>query len=110
MPESPLPRDRSVFEPGTRGFTVVLSMAMAVTALAIDTVLPAFPEIREHLGLSDDSTAVAGLVTTFLMGSGLGLLPAGLLADRFGRRPVLWGGLALYGLGEWGRRSPRASV
>lgn len=74
-------------------------MAMAVTALAIDTVLPAFSDIRLHLGLEEDSTAVAGLITAFLMGSGLGLLPAGLLADRFGRRPVMWGGLALYCVG-----------
>ncbi len=60
-------------------------MAMAATALAIDTMLPAFPEIREGLGLAPDSTAVAGLVTAFLLGQGLGLIPAGLLADRFGR-------------------------
>jgi DHA1 family bicyclomycin/chloramphenicol resistance-like MFS transporter len=71
-------------------------MAMAGTALAIDTMLPAFPEIRAALGLESDSTAVAGLVTAFLIGQGIGLLPAGLLADRFGRRPVLWGGLGLY--------------
>lgn len=82
--------------PGTAGFTVVLSMAMAGTALAIDTMLPAFPEIRDALGLEADSTAVAGLVTAFLIGQGLGLLPAGLLADRFGRRPVMWGGIGIY--------------
>jgi DHA1 family bicyclomycin/chloramphenicol resistance-like MFS transporter len=82
--------------PGTAGFTVVLSMAMAGTALAIDTMLPAFPEIRGALGLEADSTAVAGLVTAFLIGQGVGLLPAGLLADRFGRRPVMWGGIAIY--------------
>jgi len=82
--------------PGTPGFIVVLSMAMAATALAIDTVLPAFPEIRADLGLEADSTAVAGLVSAFLIGLGLGLVPAGLLADRFGRRPVLWGGIVIY--------------
>lgn len=93
---------RATFAPGTAAFTVVLSMAMAVMALAIDTVLPAFPEIREHFGLAPDSTAVAGLVTAFLVGNGLGLVPAGLLADRFGRLPVMWGGLALYVVGAVG--------
>ncbi len=71
-------------------------MAMAGTALAIDTILPAFPEIRSTLDLAPDSTAVTGLVTAFLVGQGLGLLPAGLLADRFGRRPILWGGVGIY--------------
>ena len=77
-------------------------MCMAVTALGIDSVLPAFPEIRNALDLDADATSVTGLVTLFFIGSSLGLLPAGVLADRFGRRPVMWGGLVLYVLGAIG--------
>ena len=77
-------------------------MCMAVTALGIDTVLPAFPEIRVAFDLDAGATEITGLITFFFMGSSLGLLPAGLLADRFGRRPVMWGGLALYILGAIG--------
>ena len=91
-----VPDPDSRFAPGRAGFTFTLSMVMAGTALAIDMMLPAFPEIRAGLGLEPGSTAVAGMITVFLMGQGLGLLPAGFLADRYGRRPVLWGGLALY--------------
>lgn len=69
---------------------------MACTALAIDSVLPAFGEIRAEFDLPADATSVTGLITAFFIGSSLGLLPAGLLADRFGRRPIMWGGLALY--------------
>ena len=87
---------RTSLVPGTKGFTFVLSMAMAATALSVDSVLPAFADIRSAMGLASDSTAVAGLITVFLMGSSIGLLPAGLLADRFGRRPVMWGGLLLF--------------
>jgi DHA1 family bicyclomycin/chloramphenicol resistance-like MFS transporter len=98
-----MPRDHDrTLRPGSAGFTLVLSMAMAGTALAIDTVLPAFPEIRDATGLPSDSTQVAALVTTFLLGQGLGLVPAGVLADRFGRRPILWGGLAIYLVGAIG--------
>lgn len=79
----------SRFEPGAAGFTVVLSMAMAGTALAVDTMLPAFADIRTAMDLEPDSTAVAALVSTFLIGQGIGLLPARLLADRYGRRPVM---------------------
>ena len=90
---------RRTFQPGTAAFTITISMATALTALGIDTVLPAFPEIREAMDLPADSTQVATLVTIFLLGQGLGVLPAGLLADRFGRRPVLWGGLVIYVVG-----------
>lgn len=100
--EEAAPVSRRALTPGTIGFTFVLSMAMAGTALAIDTMLPAFPEIRAALDLEPDSTAVAGLVTAFLIGQGLGLLPAGLLADRYGRRPVMWGGIGIYVLAAAG--------
>lgn len=88
-----------MIQPGTRAFTILLSAAMAMTALGIDTLLPAFDDIRAEFGLASDATSVAGLVTAFIVGFGLGQFPAGLLADRFGRRPVLWGGLALYIVG-----------
>jgi DHA1 family bicyclomycin/chloramphenicol resistance-like MFS transporter len=88
--------------PGSAAFTVVMSLAMAMTALAIDSMLPAFDSIRDQLGLDPDATDVAVLVTAFIIGLGLGQLPAGLLADRFGRRPVLWGGVVIYIVGAVG--------
>ncbi len=75
---------------------------MAVTALGVDTILPAFDDLREALGLEPDATEITGLVTFYLMGSAVGLLPAGVLADRFGRRAVMWGGLAIYAIGALG--------
>jgi len=75
---------------------------MAVTALGIDTILPAYGEIRESFGLAEGATEVTGLITFYFMGNSLGLLPAGLLSDRFGRKAVMWGGLALYIAGAIG--------
>lgn len=79
-----------------------MSLAMATTALAIDSMLPAFDSVRDELGLDPDATDVAVLVTAFIIGLGFGQLPAGLLADRFGRRPVLWGGVIIYIVGAVG--------
>jgi DHA1 family bicyclomycin/chloramphenicol resistance-like MFS transporter len=88
-----------VIQPGTRAFTILLSGAMAMTALGVDTLLPAFDDVRAEFDLAADATQVAGLVTAFIVGFGLGQLPAGILADRYGRRPVLWGGLVVYVIG-----------
>lgn len=87
---------------GSKGFVAIVSLCMAVTALGVDTILPAYGEIRESLGLAEDATEVTGLITFYLMGNSLGLLPAGLLSDRFGRRAVMWGGLGLYVVGAVG--------
>jgi len=89
--------------PLSRGhFTALLSMIMAMGALAIDLMLPAFDEMREHFGLEPGSTRVAQTVTVFLMGMALAQLFYGPLADRFGRKPVLYLGFAIYGLGALG--------
>jgi DHA1 family bicyclomycin/chloramphenicol resistance-like MFS transporter len=89
-------------ELGRREFAVLLAMTMAMTALAIDVMLPAFPEIREATGLAPGSPDVSQLVTAFFFGLAVAQIPAGLLADRFGRKPVLHIGLVLYALGAIG--------
>ena len=83
-------------------FTALLSMIMAMGAMAIDVMLPAFDDIRAHYGLPTDSTRVAQVVTTFLLGMALAQFFYGPLADRFGRKPVLYVGFAIYGLGALG--------
>lgn len=72
---------------------------MAVTALGVDTILPAYGDIRETFDLASDANEVTGLITFYLMGNSIGLLPAGLISDRFGRKAVMWGGLSLYVVG-----------
>lgn len=77
-------------------FTVLMSTVMAVGALAIDMMLPAFTEMRDHFGLSADSNALAAVVTMFLLGLGFGQPLWGPLSDALGRRRILWAGLSIY--------------
>lgn len=72
-----------------------MAAATAVTAIAIDTMLPAFSDVREHFGLENPADT-ALVVTVFIIGLGLGQLAYGPLADRFGRLPVIRVGLAVY--------------
>ena len=72
---------------------------MASTALGIDLMLPAFADIREAFGLAEDSTAVAGIVTAYFIGLAFAQVIWGPIADRFGRKPTLFAGLAVYAIG-----------
>ncbi|MGB9373723.1 MAG: multidrug effflux MFS transporter [Jiangellales bacterium] len=80
-----------------REFTVLMSATMASAALAIDMMLPAFPQMRDDFGLPADSNTVALVVTAFFVGLGLGQPVWGPLSDAIGRKPVLWIGLSVYG-------------
>ena len=84
---------------GGREVITLLAMVMATVALAVDIILPAFAAIRADFGLASDSTAAAGLITTFLLGLALSQVVYGVLADRFGRKPILYAGISLYIVG-----------
>ena len=72
---------------------------MAVTALSIDMMLPAFGEIRSTFGMDPDSSETAAIVTAFMVGLSIAQIFYGPLADRFGRKPILYAGFVLYALG-----------
>jgi DHA1 family bicyclomycin/chloramphenicol resistance-like MFS transporter len=76
-------------------FVALAAALQSTQALAIDSMLPALPAIARALGVSNPNRG-QWIVTAYMAGLGLGQLFWGMLSDRFGRRPVLLGGLALY--------------
>lgn len=73
---------------------VLLTLLLGIQPVTADLYLPALPTLQRDLGTS---IAAAQLTQSALMISfGLGQLVCGPLSDRFGRRPVLLIGLALY--------------
>jgi DHA1 family bicyclomycin/chloramphenicol resistance-like MFS transporter len=81
--------------PNKTEFLWLMAAATSVGAIAIDTMLPAFQEVREHFGLANPAST-ALIVTVFIAGVGVGQLFYGPLSDRFGRKPILRLGLAIY--------------
>jgi MFS transporter, DHA1 family, multidrug resistance protein len=79
-----------------REFVAIATVCTTLAALAIDTTLPAFNKIRAHYDLATDSTRVSWIVNAFLLGMAVGALIFGTLSDRYGRKNLLVGGLALY--------------
>jgi DHA1 family bicyclomycin/chloramphenicol resistance-like MFS transporter len=91
--DSPLTASHAT--PLPRGFVPMLAFTQALQAAAIDSMLPALGRISADLGVVDGN-ARQYVVTLFLLFSGIGSLLPGVLADRFGRRPVLLCYLAGY--------------
>jgi DHA1 family bicyclomycin/chloramphenicol resistance-like MFS transporter len=81
--------------PGLLEFVVLMAAVMALGALGIDAMLPNLPAIGQSLGVADENRRQL-IITVYLLGLGGSQVIYGPLADRFGRRPVLLGGLLLY--------------
>jgi MFS transporter, DHA1 family, multidrug resistance protein len=82
---SPLPKKKTI---GPRELTVMMASLMALNALAIDSMLPAFPAMAKGLALTD-ANRIQYVISVFLAGTGIGALIYGPLSDRYGRKPIL---------------------
>src|SRR6266702_3533637 len=76
-------------------FVFVIASIMALNPLAMDMMLPALPDIASafHITVANRPQMV---LSTFLIGFGVGQFVIGPLSDRFGRRSVLLGGMTVY--------------
>ena len=80
---------------GQAEFIALIAALMAVNALAIDSMLPALPTIAAAFGFAA-SNKQQWIVTAYLLGFGAAQILYGPLSDRFGRKPMLLIGLAIY--------------
>lgn len=87
-------------ESGTSRLILLLAALAAFVPLSIDTYLPSLPDIARDLG---SSTALVQMtISVFLGGLCIGMLLYGPMSDRYGRRPLLLSGIALYILASLG--------
>ncbi|MCS4271152.1 MULTISPECIES: purine nucleoside transporter PunC [Raoultella] len=83
-------------QPG-KGFLVWLAGLSVLGFLATDMYLPAFSAIQQDLNTS--AASVSASLSVFLAGFALGQLFWGPVSDRYGRKPVLLSGLAIFAVG-----------
>jgi MFS transporter, DHA1 family, multidrug resistance protein len=84
------------FAPESRGTSAILIGAVALGPVSTDLYLPSLPSIGRDLGA--DVAATQLTLSVFLIAFALVQIPVGPLSDRFGRRPILLSGLAVYAL------------
>ncbi|MEJ6008865.1 multidrug effflux MFS transporter [Novosphingobium aquae] len=82
------------------GTAIILTLAAiaALGSLATQLVVPALPPIAAEFGAS--TVAAQRVIGIYLLGLAGGQLFAGPMADKYGRRPVMLGGLGLFVIGS----------
>ena len=79
-------------------FIALIAMLFATIAFSIDAMLPALPQIAAELTPADPNRAQL-ILTSFVLGMGLGTFVAGPISDALGRKPVIVMGAGLYMVG-----------
>lgn len=90
MPDT---RDRRL-DPRSLPVAVLLTALVAFGPISTDMYLPSLPDMTRAFDTSVSQVQLT--LSVFIAGFAFGMLLYGPLSDRFGRRPVLIGGVALY--------------
>ncbi len=77
-----------------------LSLFLGLQPITTDLYLPALPALTEGFGASMGQAQLT--LTALLLAFGTSQLAWGPLSDRFGRRPILLAGLAIYAVAAFG--------
>ena len=79
---------------------ITLAGLVATMAISTDLYLPAIPQLIESLGANISQGQLT--LSIFLLGFAIGQLFYGSISDRYGRKPLLYLGLALYAVATLG--------
>ena len=82
-------------KPSFTEFVVIISLMMSITALSIDAMLPALPQIGADLGVQNVNDRQL-VVSMLFLGLSVGQLFFGPLSDKTGRKPVVYTGFSVY--------------
>ena len=83
---------------GQTEFIALMAMVVATVAFSIDAMLPALPQIGAALS-PDNLNNAQLIITSFVLGMGIGTLFTGPLSDAYGRKPVMIAGAVVYVVG-----------
>lgn len=87
-------------EPSFVEFVVVISLMMSLTALSIDAMMPALPQIAGELRVQDANDRQL-VISMIFLGMAFGQLFFGPLSDNTGRKPTVYIGYVVYIFGTF---------
>ena len=85
--------------PSLAEFVIIVSLMMSLTALSIDAMLPALPQIGSDLNVQNANDRQL-IISLIFLGLAVGQLFFGPLSDKTGRKPAIYGGYALFIVGS----------
>lgn len=85
--------------PSFAEFVIIISMMMSLTALSIDAMLPALPQIGSDLKVANPNDRQL-VISIIFLGQAVGQLFFGPLSDKTGRKPAIYAGYALFMTGS----------
>lgn len=85
-------------EIGFKEFVALMAMMIALTALSIDAMLPALTYIGSDLGVVEPNDNQL-IISILFLGLAIGQLFYGPLSDNIGRKPAVYIGLTIFGIG-----------
>jgi len=80
-------------------FVALMALMMSLVALSIDAILPALGLIESALNVQS-SQALQLVITSLILGLGIGQLLLGPLSDSFGRKPIVYIGFGIFFCGS----------
>lgn len=98
MNHSPAEQGLVSASPGYVEFVALMAFTMALVALSVDAMLPAFPEMGRDL-LVDNVNDVQLVISVLFTGLALGQPFFGPLSDTTGRKPAMYAGFVVFILG-----------
>lgn len=100
--------ERLPITPRRVGLIILLSLVWLAEAFDIGVVGPVLTTLRDTWDMSDGQMGLLAIAST--LGVVIGMIPAGWLADRIGRRRVILGGIVWFSVltlcGAWARGMP----
>ena len=94
----PIKTQAKTHTPGYREFITLMAVIISITALSIDMMLPALPDIGRDLGVAHPNDAQL-VISVLILGLGIGQIIFGPLSDCFGRKPIIFTGFLIFILG-----------
>lgn len=98
MPQPPHAGQGPANAPPRPSFILLLVMVAAVSPLGINLYLPSMPGMARMLQV--DYASIQFTLSVYIAAIAVGQLIIGPISDRYGRRPVLLGGLAVFVVGS----------